>query len=105
MTLVGFGLLGSTPVFAQDTSNSPVTVTGCLAQGTGTNQYMLRETTGKTYELSSSTVDLKPHIGHEVTVTGTGTTSSSQQSSTAGAKGTESLQVSDLKMVSPSCKQ
>jgi len=106
MTLVGFGLLGSTLVYAQNTpTNAPVTVTGCLSQGAAANQYMLRETSGKTYELSSSTVDLKPHIGHEVTVTGTGAASPSQQSSTAGAKGTESLQVSDLKMVSTSCKK
>ncbi|HKD07888.1 MAG TPA: DUF5818 domain-containing protein [Bryobacteraceae bacterium] len=104
MTLVGFGLLGSAPAFAQNTSaNAPVTATGCLSQGASAAQYMLKETSGKTYELSSSTVDLKAHIGHEVTVTGT--VSSSQQSSTAGATGPANLQVSDLKMISTSCKQ
>ena len=106
MTLAGLGLLACAPGFAQTPSaNAPVTVTGCLAQGTTASEYTLRETSGKTYSLSSSTVNLKPHVGHEVTVTGTGTASSSQQSSTAGAKDNERLQVSDLKMVSTSCKQ
>ena len=44
-------------------------VTGCLIQGTSTDQFTITDN-GKTYDLSSASVNLKNHLGHKVTVTG-----------------------------------
>src|ERR1041385_4238501 len=52
-------------------AGSETSVTGCLAQGDRTNEYAITDQAGKTYGLRSSSVNLKEHLGHKVTVTGT----------------------------------
>ena len=93
--------------FAQ--SKKPVTVTGCLAQGDETNEYSIKDSSGKTYGLMSSKVDLKAHLGHEVTVTGTPVNENeknekNEKGSTGKAEESEHLQVTNPKMVSATCK-
>src|SRR5436309_13740310 len=51
-------------------------MTGCLAKGTEANSYTLNSVEGKgpkTVEIieTASGVDLAPHVGHKVTITGT----------------------------------
>jgi hypothetical protein len=112
LTLLGVGFAFGGNALAQDksaSSSTPVTVTGCLAKGATDNDFTIRDTSGKSYNLTSSSVALKGHIGHEVTITGTpasassgGSTASTTSSSASGSG--EHLTVSNLKMVSTTCK-
>ena len=47
------------------------TLTGCLQKGEDANEYALTAKDGSTWELKSDNVDLAPHVGHTVTITGT----------------------------------
>lgn len=103
ITLALFGLSVCSG-FAQ--SKKPVTVTGCLAQGDQTDEYAIKDSSGKTYGLMSSKVDMKAHLGHEVTVTGTPASENekNEKNTTGKAEESEHLQVTNLKMVSTTCK-
>ena len=106
--LLGLGLSYSTPARAADKNagKTPVTVTGCLAQGDEAKEFSIKDEAGKTYGLlGSSGVDLKPHLGHKVTVTGTPTKreSGKHEAKTGQAEESEHLRVTDLKMVSTTC--
>ena len=46
------------------------TLTGCLAKGDDAHEYNLVTGKGGTWEIKSDSVDLAPHVGHTVTVTG-----------------------------------
>lgn len=46
-------------------------LTGCLQKGDEANEYVLMAKDGSTWDLRSETVDLAPHVGHTVTITGT----------------------------------
>ncbi len=77
-----------------------VHVTGCLAQGSGADQFTITEN-GKTYQLTSSSVTLKDHLGHKVTVTGKVTESKGTEAKAGSTE--EKMDVSNLKMVSTTC--
>jgi Protein of unknown function (DUF5818) len=47
------------------------TVTGCLQKGDSPSEFVLTAKDGSTWELRSESVDLAPHVGHTVTITGT----------------------------------
>lgn len=88
-------------------------MTGCLQKGSEANTYELTNVEGtgpKTVEIvgMSKGVDLAPHVGHKVTVTGTAV------SAKAGAKkegtkdmkeeqGEHHMRISAVKMVSATC--
>ena len=75
-----------------------VTATGCLTQDPKEkNEYMITGEDGKTWGLKSNTVKLSQHLNHKVTVTGKVTKGGHE--SEAG-----DVNVSDLKMVSDTCK-
>ena len=98
----------SQPSFARGKSSTGATntVTGCVAQGPQPNQYVIKADNGKTYELTSSKVDIAKHVGHKVTVTGS-TMSMKEKSGTSNTSSTmpeEHLKVRELKMVSTSCQ-
>lgn len=64
-------------VVAQDDSSGSKSkddvrsITGCLSQGGSANEFLLTADDGSTWELhNDSAVDLTPHVGHEVTITG-----------------------------------
>jgi hypothetical protein len=111
LTLFSAGLTSAPLLMAQQSSTSssaPVSVTGCLAQGDGANEYSIKGEDGKTYGLlASGSVNMKPHLGHKVTVTGTPAKevekSEKTPATTARTQESEHLRVTDLKMVSTSC--
>ena len=75
-----------------------VTATGCLTQDPKEkNEYMITSEDGKTWGLKSNTVKLSQHLNHKVTITGKVTKGGHE--SEAG-----DVSVSDLKMVSDTCK-
>jgi hypothetical protein len=106
---------------------SATTVTGCLQAGTKAGRFMLTGDDGTVYHLRSKSVDLGEHVGHTVTITGhvpqrkaqggqaPSSTSSpdatNEGAQAAGGQGGEHaggghmLFVTDLKMVSDSCKK
>ena len=50
------------------------TLTGCLQKGDEANEFVLTEKDGSTWDLRSDAVDMAPHVGHTVTITGTAST-------------------------------
>jgi hypothetical protein len=100
------GLLTAARGRAQDPSEAatPVSVTGCLAQGDQANEYQIRDAQGKVYALMGRKVNLKPHVGHQVTITGTPGKPMSDKEGKAATEGTEHLMVTDLKMISTTCQ-
>ena len=105
---------------AQDTPNATHnktrTLTGCLQKGDDANEYRLTTAKGSTWELKSNGHRLSNHVGHTVTITGVVSNAEvhgAKEDAKAEAKehgmdkdSTEHghLKVTNLKMVSDSCK-
>jgi ABC-type sugar transport system substrate-binding protein len=92
-------------------------LTGCLQKGDDAKEFNLVTGKGGTWEIKSDSVDLAPHVGHTVTVTGVvsnATMHGVKEDAKAEAKehgmdknSTEHghLTVTHVKMVSDSCKK
>jgi hypothetical protein len=107
---------------AQDTTSSGKskeqarTITGCIAQGSSSDKFVLNGNDGSTWDLKSDTVPLADHVGHTVTIKGNVSNvtmhnmkeEAKDAASSAGMKKTNDehgdLQVATVKMVSKSCK-
>ena len=90
-----------------------INVTGCLKKNSEAGGYYITDQTGRTWELSSKTVDLSEHVNHVVSVAGPemprskaaeAKTEQGEKPESAGNKYFD-LKVAQLKMVSPSCTQ
>ena len=106
---------------AQDTKETTHkktrTLTGCLQKGDDAKEFNLTTGKGGTWEIKSDSVDLAPHVGHTVTVTGVVSNAAMhgvKEDAKAEAKehgmdknSTEHghLTVTHVKMVSDSCKK
>src|SRR5438445_9129895 len=88
-------------------------MTGCLQKGSDANTFVLNNVEGtgpKTVEIVGTTsgVDLAPHVGHKVTITGTavGAKAAAKAEGTKDVKkeqGEHHMRVSAVKMVSTTC--
>lgn len=90
-------------------AQQPASLTGCLGKGMAADTFSLKTKDGKTYWLSSSTVQLSQHVGHTVTVTGApakATPGKEQPSKDTMETGMAAgpVNVSKLSMVSETCK-
>jgi hypothetical protein len=92
------------------------TVTGCLQKGDEAGEFSITGEDGKTWELSSKSVKLGEHVGHQVTVTGSAHRESKsegkaeeekegQMEKAAGKEEYGDLHVTDLKMVRETCNK
>ena len=72
-----------------------ITVTGCLEQGTGADQFSITDESGKKYAVTSARVPLKNHVGQKVTVKGV---KRGEQADVAHVR------VMSLEMVSKTCQ-
>ncbi len=92
------------------------TLTGCLQKGTEAAVFSITAEDGKAWDLSSTTVNLDRHVGHQVTVTGSVHHESKAQEKAeekkegqvekaAGKEEYGDLRVTDLKMVSETCSK
>jgi hypothetical protein len=104
---------------AQGNQKAPTaskTVTGCLQKGHEPGELSITGEDGKTWEISSKTVKLDEHVGHQVTVTGSAERESKAQEKAEGKKEGQienaaekeaygDLRVTDLKMVSETCSK
>lgn len=117
-TLAGLLLLSAAWVQAQNDphagtnpSDKPMsahasTVEGCLQGSAGS--FTLTDSSGTTYQIQGGTSTLAEHLGHEVLITGTTSTSSSDtgqaSGSTSSATQQRIIQLQDVKHVSKTCK-
>ena len=103
---IGAALLWVAPASAQDkkAEGPTVNVTGCLAQGDGKNEYSIKDADGKTYGLKAgSELNLKVHLGHKVTITGTPIEEKKAKVKAGKVEESEHLRVSNFSMVSTTC--
>ena len=103
---IGAALLWVAPAGAQDkkAEGSTVNVTGCLAQGEEKNEYSIKDADGKTYGLKAgSELNLKAHLGHKVTITGTSIEEKKKKVKAGKVEESEHLRVSNFSMVSATC--
>ena len=100
----------------QKPATSIRTVTGCLKKGHESGELSITGEDGKTWDLSSKTVKLDEHVGHQVTVTGSAHRESKAQEKAEEKKEGQvekaaekeeygDLHVTDLKMVSETCSK
>jgi hypothetical protein len=87
-------------------------VTGCLAKGDSEKEYQLTAADGATWEVKSDAVNFAPHVGHTVTVTGTVNNAAAHGAKEKAKEKTMDnptehghMTVTNMKMVSESCKQ
>ena len=115
--LVASGLVLA-PMFAaqtapgQDKSADVRSITGCLSKGDDAKEFKITGEDGSTWEVTSATVKLSPHLGHTVTVSGKvwhpdmhGAKEKAKETVDADAKEHGHLKVTKVEMVSESCKK
>jgi hypothetical protein len=108
VAMAAMGVMASPAItHAQDNaSDSTQMVTGCLQKGSNANTFTLTDENGKLWNLRSKTVQLGPHVGHTVTISGTIPQKSKDDNKAAGDSAPQNrLRVTNLKMVSESCEQ
>ena|SRR5215467_11703795 len=93
-------------------------ITGCLSKGDSANEFLLTADDGSTWEVrNSSAVDLTPHVGHEVRISGAVSNAkmhnlkedAKETAKDTGVKKSDTehghLKPTDLQMVSDTCKK
>lgn len=93
LLLVALGF-GQTP--APSTNTDPASISGCLSGSDG-NYTVAEDGTTQIYKVTSSTVDLSPHVGHDIAVTGQKTTA------TSAGPADNSVVVTGVSMISDHC--
>jgi hypothetical protein len=109
--------LAATQDTKKTTHKKTRTLTGCLEKSDDANEYNLTTGKGGTWEIKSDSVDLAPHVGHMVTVTGVVSNAkmhgmkedakeeAKEHGMDKNAKEHGHLTATDVKMVSESCKK
>jgi hypothetical protein len=114
--------MGTSLMWSQDNDNSKSkadirTINGCLSQGDSAKEFMLTADDGSTWEVRSSVVSLEKHVGHSVSATGVVSNATAHNlkedakdaAHDAGMKKNNSehghMKITDLQMVSESCKK
>jgi hypothetical protein len=96
-------------VFAQGvkTQEAPKvhSMTGCLRAGSAPNSYELTdlEKGPKTVGIVSSAVNLAPHVGHKIEITGTAVPAKEAEADTNVPKAAHYMKVDSIKMLSKTC--
>jgi hypothetical protein len=119
--VLGLLLLAGVSV-AQDTTSSGKskakvrTVTGCLAQGSSADKFVLNGSDGSTWDVKSDSVSLADHVGHTITAKGSVSNvtmhnaKEEAKDAASGAGMTKSnnehgdMTIASVKMVSKSCE-
>jgi ABC-type sugar transport system substrate-binding protein len=111
------GTAGLATAQTKTTHKKTRTLSGCLQTGDSANEYRLTTAKGGTWELHSDSLKLGDHVGHSVTITGVVSNAKMhgmKEDAKAEAKehgvdkhSTEhgSITVTDLSMVSDTCKK
>jgi hypothetical protein len=111
------GTAGLATAQTKTTHKKTRTLSGCLQTGDSANEYKLTTAKGGTWELHSDSLKLGDHVGHTVTITGVVSNAKMhgmKEDAKAEAKehGVDkdsrehgSITVTDLSMVSDTCKK
>ncbi|MGC2197249.1 MAG: hypothetical protein WA628_21415 [Terriglobales bacterium] len=91
--LVALGF-AQTPTASSNTD--PTSIKGCLG-GSDSNYTLVEDNTGHNFKLTTSSVDLKPHLGHDVTLIG------HKASAVSSGAQDNSFAVTELNMISEHC--
>ena len=82
-------------------------MTGCLQKGTDAKTFIVMSTAEKgpkTIGIVESKVDLAPHVGHKIDITGVGVPNNEAESATMKPpKADHYMRLSAIKMVSTTC--
>ena len=116
LALSSLAILPSMSLAAQEgsgkKSDSVRTLTGCLSSGDKSGAYDLVAEDGSTWELHSKTAKLADHVGHTVTVSGRvwhagmhGAKEKAKEESNPNANEHGHLNMTNVSMVSESCKR
>jgi hypothetical protein len=80
--------------YAQEKPPAEHSMTGCLEKGATAKTFRLTNVEKvKTVDIAESKADLAPHLGHKIEITGTA----------VAGKETHTMNISAVKMVSPTC--
>ncbi len=92
-------------VQAQDAAPKEHSMSGCLAKGTEAGTYLLTdlEKGPKTVGIVSSTVNLAPHVGHKVEITGTAVPPKEAEADSKVPKAPHYMKVTAMKHISATC--
>jgi len=76
-------------------------MTGCLQKTPDGKSFMLTRDNRKTVEFSRSSVDLTPHVGQQIQITGT--TDTEREAKEGGQQNGHYMQVTAVKTVASAC--
>ena len=79
----------------------PHNMTGCLQKTPDGNNFMLTANNKKTVEFSKSSVDLTPHVGHQIQITGT--TDTEREAKEGGQQNGHYMEMSTVKVLATAC--
>ena len=110
-------LAGSATASDKATHKKVRTLTGCLQKGDDPKEFNFAANNGSTWEVKSDAVDLAPHVGHTVTLTGVVSNArahamkedvkeeAKEHGIKKDSKESGDLTVTNVTMVSASCKK
>lgn len=105
LMLTGVVLILAACLLAQDAGQSSgmKTIKGCLQYSK--HHYVLTDSSGAQHQLSGYANKLKPHVGHEVEITGTPGVHTEAPTSDAGSspRQIDDIKVSSIKHIADTC--
>jgi hypothetical protein len=93
-------------VQAQQAAPKEHSMTGCLKAGTEAGTFMVTDVEGngpKSIGIVSSSVNLAPHVGHKIEVTGTAVPPKEAETDAKVPKAPHYMKLTAIKMISTSC--
>jgi hypothetical protein len=98
--IVSCGLCGAA-IGQQSQPIRPHNMTGCLQKTPDGKSFMLTENNKKTVEFSKSSVDLIPHVGQQIQITGT--TDREREAKEGGQQKGHYMEVTATKVIAAAC--
>lgn len=93
--------LGGAAAGQQSQPERPHNMTGCLQKTADGRSFMLTRDNRKTVEFSSSSVDLAPHVGRQIQITGT--TDTEREAKNGGQQNGHYMQVTAVRTIAAPC--
>jgi hypothetical protein len=98
--IVSCGLCGAA-AGQQSQPERPHNMTGCLQKTQDGKSFMLTRDNRKTVEFSRSSVDLAPHVGQQIQITGT--TDTEREAKNGGQQNGHYMLVTAVRMIAATC--
>ena len=98
--IVSCGLSGAA-AGQQSQPERPHNMTGCLQKTPDGKSFMLTRDNRKTVEFSRSSVDLTPHVGHQIQITGT--TDTEREAKEGGQQNGHYMHVTAVNVIAATC--